>query len=79
MAQRDTPLATPSTQTLSGAKTPDRVPEAGTYPSFEESLMADIDILVGSVYGSAMLVAETLRDHLQARRGMSASSSTKQS
>ena len=29
--------------------------------------MADIDILVGSVYGSAMLVAETLRDHLQAQ------------
>lgn len=28
--------------------------------------MADIDILVGTVYGSAMLVAETLRDHLQA-------------
>lgn len=29
--------------------------------------MADIDILVGTVYGSAMLVAETLRDHLQAQ------------
>ena len=32
----------------------------------EESLMAEIDILVGTVYGSAMLVAETLCDHLQA-------------
>ncbi|MBS4701008.1 flavodoxin [Aeromonas media] len=29
--------------------------------------MAHIDILVGTVYGSAMLVAETLRDHLQAQ------------
>ena len=29
--------------------------------------MADIDILVGTVYGSDMLVAETLRDHLQAQ------------
>ncbi|MDH0138277.1 flavodoxin [Aeromonas caviae] len=28
--------------------------------------MAEIDILVGTVYGSAMLVAETLCDHLQA-------------
>ena len=28
--------------------------------------MAEIDILVGTVYGSAMLVAETLSDHLQA-------------
>ncbi|MGY3943336.1 flavodoxin [Aeromonas tecta] len=29
--------------------------------------MAEIDILVGTVYGSAMLVAETLSEHLQAR------------
>lgn len=28
--------------------------------------MAQIDILVGTVYGAAMLVAETLSDHLQA-------------
>lgn len=28
--------------------------------------MAEIDILVGTVYGAAMLVAETLSDHLQA-------------
>ena len=41
----------------------------------EESLMAEIDILVGTVYGSAMLVAETLCDHLQAGMAMSARSS----
>lgn len=41
---------------------------SGPYGAFEPPggvLMAEIDILVGTVYGSAMLVAETLSAHLQ--------------
>ena len=49
-----------------------RPKRASLFP--EESLMAEIDILVGTVYGAAMLVAETLTTCRPA--AMSAVSST---